>query len=82
MKRLIIGFVTTIVAFALATGGVIGAWAFGVKVPGMQGATYLKAVKVQARGVGGMRTDGPTLQALPLPYALPGEPADNLADRG
>jgi LCP family protein required for cell wall assembly len=72
VKRLIIGFVTTIVAFALATGGVIGAWAFGVNVPGMQGATYLKAVKIEARGVGGVRTDGPTFVMLVGSDSRPG----------
>lgn len=64
MKRLVIGFITAIVAFALATGGMIGAWAFGVALPGVQGAPYVKAVKIQSRAVGGVRTNGATFVML------------------
>ena len=46
------------------------------------GWELLAVVQIDAGATLRLRTDGPTLQPLPLPYALPGASADNLADRG
>jgi folate-binding protein YgfZ len=46
------------------------------------GWELLAVVQIDAGATLNLRTDGPTLQPLPLPYALPGASAANRADRG
>jgi folate-binding protein YgfZ len=46
------------------------------------GWEVLAVVQIDAGGTLNLRADGPSLQPLPLPYASPGAPADNMPDRG
>ena len=51
--------------------------------PAAQGGwEMLAVVPIDAGATLNLRTNGPTLQPLPLPYPLPGAPADNAPDRG
>ncbi len=64
MKRLLVGALTSIVMMAALTGGIVGAWSMGVRVPGVSGATYLKAVRLHSHFIDGVDPNKPIFVML------------------